>query len=235
MKITVIDKKDIKRKEAVIRELFDDDIEKYLKLQEDVYDSLSDKSQYVKMSKEEIKNALGSLRGIPLGIFIGKELLGAWIAISYGDCRENLARDLNLPKKEHSRTITFDTAILHPRLRGQKINSIMAKQIMQAVKSKGFIYSVATIEPKNYASLSSVLGAGHAVVARKSKYGGLDRYIILANLKNPINFDIDNPKIIDCNNVDEIEKYLTKGYAGTRLLFTENSVNLVLEKMLQKY
>lgn len=117
-----------------------------------------------------------------LGVFVDDSLI-AYRYISFpGESENNLGIDAGVKKKHLDKVATFETSIVHPQYRGNKLQAIMMKKGLEIVKERGARYAVSTVSPKNPYSLKNLIDSGFRVVATKIKYGGVERHIMLNDL-----------------------------------------------------
>lgn len=106
------------------------------------------------------------------------ELAGAFVAVFPGTDPDNLGYDIGMPQDQLSKVCNMDTAAVLPAHRGHALEYRMLRYGEEQLAGTPIRWLLATISPRNPASLKSGLRAGYTVVATREKYGGLLRHIV---------------------------------------------------------
>jgi ribosomal protein S18 acetylase RimI-like enzyme len=147
------------------------------------------KNIFVPDTKEALEKSL-SENDILLGVSIDDTLI-AYRYISFpGSSDSNIGKDAGIKDKELKKVAQFETSIVHPDFRGEKLQRLMLEKGIDIVKDRGYKYGVATVSPQNPYSLKNLLDTGFKVVKTMKKYGtGEDsvlRHIMLNEFKTNV-------------------------------------------------
>ncbi len=99
-----------------------------------------------------------------------------------GQAEDNLGRDAGVPADQLDQVAHMESVVVTERFRGRGIQKILLDRAEQEAIRRGYKLSMATVAPGNPASLRSFLALGYREVARKEKYGGLERCILLKKI-----------------------------------------------------
>ncbi len=163
---------------AVARRLSENDVEAVLRLQRETAEQLEDPGIFVVNTREEFLKLLA--HGELHGLFAGGRLVAAAGFYFPGDTAENHGRDVGLDGEALLRSAVLDTCFVAPLYRGNGIaRELVLTCLRRAVCEYGALYVLATVSPKNAASLLSLMSVnGMRVVALRQKYGCRLRYIL---------------------------------------------------------
>lgn len=157
------------------------DLDAVLTLQNTILAVLPDKEIFVPTDSEEIMRYLQS-PNIVLGCFDGTQLIAYASIVLHGLHHSNLGYDLHLPAEELPFCANFDTVIVHPDYRGNHLQKVLIQESEKMIKSVAIKKILTTVSPKNLFSLRNFQSMGYKIEARKIKYGGKDRYVLLKTL-----------------------------------------------------
>lgn len=106
-------------------------------------------------------------------------LAGALIVCYPGSSDENLAPDAGLSPAERPLVAQLESAAVLPAHRGHHLEERMIRFAEEQIPASRWPILLATVSPKNPASLISVQRNGYRIVCTKEKYGGLMRHIMM--------------------------------------------------------
>lgn len=156
-------------------------------------------------------------RGRTVGVF-GPRGLVAYAAISFpeDDAPDNLGRDLPLPSAEIARVADYDGSAVHPDWRGNRLQQRMTDVRHRWALLHGRHHILGTVSPFNPVSLQNFLTLDCRVRNLKRKYGGMLRFIIHRDLRDPAPPAIDHRSVLDVplSEIDRQESLLRDGFEG---------------------
>lgn len=130
---------------------------------------------------------LGDLFVIDTVTWVKKHLSETWVweangmAVAYlyahipGKDKNNMAKDLDIPKSEWSKVAYLDSSVVKPEYRGNHIMQTLMREAMKDLRSRGFIHIFATVHPDNISSRRSLEASGFTCYDTKEMYTGLVR------------------------------------------------------------
>ncbi len=99
-----------------------------------------------------------------------------------GEERDNLGYDLGFSKQELSLAAHMESAAVLPEYQGNRLQRRLISSAEAILSSRGYQYALATVSPKNFYSLRNMLACGYRIAKTTTKYGGLERHILLKSL-----------------------------------------------------
>lgn len=210
------------------RRLCENDLPAVLALQAQVIDALGDKSVYVESTRAEFLNILAA--GELHGLFADNRLIAAICYYFPGDTPENHGRDLGLTGEELLSCAVLDSCFVAPDYRGNGIARDLAERcIHRAVCGGGARNIVATVSPKNVASLLSFLPVnGMRICALRQKYGCRLRYILRYEHPSQKTYTVYEKYLL--SDVYGISRALADGYEGVSIFSDGETVYLWMSK-----
>lgn len=203
--------------EVLIRRNTTEDLEAMFSLQEEVIQTLEDPSSLQPLSKEEFIHILEG-NGIMLGAYVGEELIAfRALLIPSEDEPEHLGEDAGLETEELPQVIYSEISNVKPSFRGNRLQKILGRHILEEIDQAKFRYICATVAPFNLASLSDKFAQGLHIVALKKKYGGNLRYVFMRDFKAQPQ-ETRKCKNIEMGNIEEQQALLEKGWRGVGLV-----------------
>lgn len=164
---------------ALIMTLSNEHIDKILKLQDDIFNMLEDKSLFAKTQKEEFEDMINK-NGELIGIVTEENNLIAFGAMVKPELEEfNLGYDLNFEDEKLVKIAHMESTVVHPNYRGNKLQKIICENLEKVAKDKNCSIFCATVSPNNEFSLNTLLSLNYKIAIEKEKYGGLKRYIVI--------------------------------------------------------
>lgn len=179
----VLKKKDGKKVKAIIKLLDISYLSKILELQKKIYDLLENKEFYFCSSSEELEMIL-NVRGKILGCVIEEtnELVAIGVYARFGYDEKNYGYDLEIKGQELLNVANFESTIVHPDYRGNKLQKILVEKLEELAKADDIKWICATAAPDNKHSVDNIKSLGFEIVDEKLKYGGLRRYVFVKRI-----------------------------------------------------
>lgn len=193
-------------------------IEQILLLQNVVVEALEDKSRLQPLSQEEFQYILEG-NGMMIGAFIENELIAFRALLVPPIDDEHLGLDIGLPERELHRVIYQEISNVHPNCRGNGMQKILAKVIMEELQKEDsqYDYVCCTVAPFNIPSLKDKFAQGMEIAALKEKYGGSMRYVFVKELRGVKKRDWTDIKSVPMNNAGGQQALLSEGYRGYKM------------------
>ncbi|PED09382.1 N-acetyltransferase [Bacillus pseudomycoides] len=192
-----------------------DHIEQILSLQDIVIEVLENKASLHPLSHEEFQYILAG-NGMMIGAFVEQELVAfrALLAPLIDD--EHLGLDIGLSEKELHRVIYQEISNVHPKCRGNGMQKILAKVIMEELQQTDskYDYICCTVAPFNIPSLKDKFAQEMEIAALKKKYGGNMRYVFVKELRKDKERDWTDVKSVPMSDASEQQALLSEGYRG---------------------
>lgn len=180
-------KLDLKRKDGIIikaemKKLEAKDIDKVMKLQEDIIDALDNKELFAPSTEEEFLYYIEDI-GMGLGVFTEKdELIAMGVFGALGQDEHNYGYDLNLSKEELFKVGQIESTVVLEDYRGNRLQKIICEELEKYGVSRGMKLMTATASPLNHFSVNTFVNMGYDIALEKIKYGGLRRYVLRKNI-----------------------------------------------------
>ena len=143
-------------------------------------DAIPCKDFYVVSSLERIKWKLEENSFAYLALD-GNKIVGFYLFMVSGlDPKENLGYEIGLPNDELERVLCMDSVAVDQEYRGHGLQRRLARFGEEEGARNGHDIYLATVDPRNTASLKNFLFEGYGIVAiRESYYQGLPRAIVM--------------------------------------------------------
>lgn len=185
-------------------------------LQNKVIASLSNPSSLQPLSDEEFKFILQG-KGAILGAFHHDQLIAFRAILQPENDEEHLGKDAGLSDEQSPYVIYSEISNVDPDYRGNHLQQLLGKQIVQSIDRDRYHYICATVAPFNIASLKDKFSLGMHIVALKNKYGGLLRYVFMKNLlkQEMAVREIQECQFVDMSNTELQQTLLADGWIGT--------------------
>lgn len=193
-------------------------IEQILSLQNVVVEALEDKSRLQPLSQEEFQYILEG-NGMMIGAFIENELIAFRALLVPPIDEEHLGLDIGIPESELHRVIYQEISNVHPNCRGNGMQKILAKVIMDELQKEDsqYDYVCCTVAPFNIPSLKDKFAQGMEIAALKEKYGGSMRYVFVKELRGVKKQDWTDIKIVPMSDAGGQQALLSEGYRGYKM------------------
>lgn len=139
--------------------------------------------RFVVDSLDFVRRHLGSdAEGFCLVVEDAGELIAVMVVRFPGFAEDNLARDLLLSDEIALACAHIESVAVLPSHRGRGLHRELLAAAERRLAEARVPIALATVSPDNTASLSNFRALGYHDAARRQKYGGLDRIILLKQL-----------------------------------------------------
>lgn len=195
-------------------------LKEIIKLQNQVYEQLADKSKLERLSEDEF-NFILSGKGLMIGIDVNNELIAVRALLDPENDPNHLGRAIGLQETDLDKVIYQEVSFVHPDYQGNGLQKIMAKVIMEELDKTNHSYSYvcATVAPDNIPSLKDKFYQKMELKAFVTIYGEKQRYVFAKELNNQkIQNEIIEEKEIRINDVHLMNEYLKLNWVGTKLI-----------------
>ncbi|MFF5997013.1 GNAT family N-acetyltransferase [Lysinibacillus sp. KU-BSD001] len=183
-------------------------------VQADVCAALDDPAILQPLSVAELLNILRG-NGVMLGVFSSEQLVAFRALLKPAvDEDEHLGADVGAT--DFTRVLYQEISNVHPDVRGQGLQKLMASWIMDKVDSANFDWICATVMPYNIASLKDKFAQGMYVYALKLKYGGKLRYVFGKNLRDERIFGEEMVQV-SMRDTETQQQLLANGFVGVSM------------------
>ncbi len=202
-----------------VQELSINNLKEILSLQELVYDALENKEILQQLTKEEFLYILKG-NGIILGAFVNQTLIGVRSLLIPSIDENHLGLHVGIREDELDKVIYQEISFIHPSYRGNKLQQLLAKLIMNTLKQRdsSYRYVCSTVAPSNIPSLKDKFNQRMEVWALKEIYGGKLRYIFLKDLVQTSTSVWEETKDLALDNFSLQEQLLKDGWVGYKLV-----------------
>ncbi|MEY8349822.1 GNAT family N-acetyltransferase [Bacillus cereus] len=192
-----------------------DHIEQILSLQDVVIEALENKANLQPLTLEEYQYILDG-NDLMIGAFVEQELIAFRALLAPPIDDEHLGLDIGLTHKELDRVIYQEISNVHPKCRGNGMQKILAKVIMEQLTQTDskYDYVCCTVAPFNIPSLKDKFAQGMEIAALKEKYGGNMRYVFVKELRGNQERDWTDVKSVPMSDAGEQQALLSEGYRG---------------------
>ena len=190
-------------------------IDQILSLQNVVVEALEDKSRLQPLPLEEFQYILEG-NGMMIGAFIENELIAFRALLVPPIDEEHLGLDIGILENELHRVIYQEISNVHPNCRGNGMQKILAKVIMDELQKEDskYEYVCCTVAPFNIPSLKDKFAQGMEIAALKEKYGGSMRYVFVKELRGDKERDWTEIKSLPMSDAGGQQALLSEGYRG---------------------
>lgn len=204
-------------------------------LQENVIAALPDTSFLQPLSEEEfgfILNGNGSM----LGAFHEEELIAFRAMLEPEIDEEHLGRDAGLSENELPSVLYSEISNVHPAYRGNGLQKMLGKMLMEQVDTSRFRYVCTTVAPFNIASLKDKFSLGMHIISLKVKYGNLIRYTMMKELTDdPIEVNDLETILIDMSYLERQQALLKEGWIGVGMRQEAEEWKVIFKKKRTVY
>ncbi|QQZ08935.1 GNAT family N-acetyltransferase [Heyndrickxia vini] len=193
------------------------DIDQILLLQDLVVSALEDKKILQPLTLEEFKFILEG-NGLMVGAFVNEQLIAFRALLVPTIDSDHLGYDIGLAKEELPSVVYQEISNVHPQYRGNHLQKILAKIIMNELSklSGKYSYICCTVAPFNIPSLKDKFSQGMEIAALKEKYGRRLRYVFVKKLGDVNNF-WTKKVTLNMNDTEGQQGLLLKGWRGIRM------------------
>lgn len=200
-------------------------LEKIIKLQNDVYEQLADKSKLERLSEDEFKFILSD-KGLMIGVYVNNELIAVRALLDPENDPDHLGRAIRLKETELDKVIYQEVSFVHPDYQGNGLQKLMAKVIMEELDKTNHAYSYvcATVAPDNIPSLKDKFYQKMELKAFVTIYGEKQRYVFAKEInQTKPKKEIKKEEYVKLADVNHIIEFLKQNFVGIKLV-EENAV-----------
>ncbi|MDZ5606020.1 GNAT family N-acetyltransferase [Bacillus pseudomycoides] len=192
-----------------------DHIEQILSLQNIVIEALENKDSLQPLTLEEYQYILKG-NGMMIGAFIEQELIAFRALLVPPVDDEHLGFDIGLTEDDLDLVIYQEISNVHPKCRGNGMQKILAKVIMEQLTQADskYDYVCCTVAPFNIPSLKDKFTQGMEIAALKEKYSGSMRYVFVKKLRGNTEKSGTGVKSVPMSDIAGQQFLLVKGYRG---------------------
>jgi len=212
-----------KYSDALVVQLSSDDVTDILQLQSEVIHSLDNKNIFVPIESWEL-DYIFSGGGFLYGLKDKEKLLAFAGLIKPGAREDNLGYDLLIPETELKNVAHLETSLVHPVVRGNNLQLILAGLLVKlAEKSEDIYYIANTVSPFNIPSILTTLKLGLKIRSIKEKYDGKLRCICCMDIKRR-ECIYSLVEMIHHTDIEMQIELTGKGYEGFSFRHSENGL-----------
>jgi len=190
-------------------------IQQILSLQHVVIETLENKDSLQPLTLEEYQYILNG-NGLIIGAFVDQELIAFRALLVPPIDNEHLGFDIGLTEDDLDRVIYQEISNVHPKCRGNGMQKILAKVLMEQLTrtDSKYDYVCCTVAPFNIPSLKDKFAQGMEIAALKEKYGGNMRYVFVKELRENEKKERKDIKSIAMSDIAGQQVLLVEGYRG---------------------
>ncbi|KEK24415.1 hypothetical protein [Bacillus gaemokensis] len=195
-----------------------DHIEQILSLQDIVIEALENKANLQPLTREEFQYILEG-NGMMIGAFVDQELIAFRALLTPPIDDEHLGLAIGLTHEELDRVIYQEISNVHPTYRGNGMQKILAKVIMEQLTQTNskYNYVCCTVAPFNIPSLKDKFAQGMEIAALKEKYGDRLRYTFVKALLEGGKKAWISVEVLPMSDIVNQQKLLAEGYRGHKM------------------
>lgn len=211
---------------SAARRLHEADLPEILRVQQAAAAGLADPSLYVPSDGEAFRALIA--QGDVQGLFAAGELAGVCAALP-SPLGSVFADDACLPPEALARSVTLECYFVAPDFAGNGIARELAAAAVQRAFDAGAQHVLATVSPKNGASLVTLMQInGFRIVSLRQKYGCRLRYVLCNTCRDPRLFTYYER--YDARDVFGISRGLANGWVGLSIFRDKPNLYVWLAK-----
>lgn len=165
--------------EFEFRRLEAKDVDSVMALQDTVYDELADKNLLRKNTREMFALCIDE-PNISIGVYHNNMMIAVGIMVDARGTDEDLG--IGLEKYTVDKNANMKNIMVISQYRGNGLQGILMRRLEQLAVERGYTDLCASISPQNSFSLNNALALGYKVDHLATKYGGLERAIVVKKL-----------------------------------------------------
>ncbi|MFE8697337.1 GNAT family N-acetyltransferase [Cytobacillus sp. FJAT-53684] len=203
------------------------DLADIILVQEQVVRQLVDKDRLQPLTYEEFQYILKG-NGLMIGAYANDELIAFRALLVPPIDEAHLGKDIGLPEAELPNVIYQEISNVLPDYRGNQLQKILAKLIMQelAKQEHQYRYVCCTVAPFNIPSLKDKFAQGMRIAALKEKYEGSLRYIFVKDLEDVKEPEWGDEIFILMENIEDQQQKLHEGWQGIQMVEREGKLQV---------
>ncbi|OUM68532.1 hypothetical protein PIROE2DRAFT_3663 [Piromyces sp. E2] len=168
-------------KDLFIRKCTKADINDILKLQDDVIEHLKDKSVLRCNTKEMFIHCMDE-PNLTLGVYHNNTLIALSIFVDEKGTSEDLS--INIKKDSNDVCANFKLVIVKDEYRGMHLQINLMWILERYAYENGYTKLCTTVSPDNKYSLNNIEKSSYKFEMEVKKYGGLNRYLYVKDIKS---------------------------------------------------
>ena len=160
------------------------DVSEFARILRVIWEGMEHREWFAIDGEEYISNMLTTSAGIgykAVEVSTGR-IAGLFMVALPGLGTDNLGHDIGFSQAQLLKTAVMDSAAILPDYRGHHLQYRLMQAAEAELRERGYHYLTSTVHPDNHSSHNTLTRQGYLVVARKEKYGGLIRDILLKKL-----------------------------------------------------
>lgn len=191
-------------------------VEQSIELHDRVVKGLGD-DIFIPTEAEEMIHYHTSDDGFAIGVWYGDRLICVRTVKTDGDWVNKGLKDMEMPTDPTHSTALTGYAVVDKEFRGNNVQflSYYLSEILISNDKKRFLSSVA---PKNIFSLQNILRCGYHIIALKTLYGGVLRYVTEKKLRDTLPIWTNWHHTVSIRNTEEQRRLIDDGNVGYKLI-----------------
>lgn len=128
-------------------------------------------------NNKDFKNIFQSENSV-IGVATADGLIAYSIIRIPGLAEDNLGRDIELPREEHTEVAHLQATAVHPLFRGNGLQQKLARAHLDELEKMRYKHVCCTVSPRNPISLANIMSCGFVIKGLIPKFDGWWRYIM---------------------------------------------------------
>lgn len=155
------------------------DLDALVKLHDDIWEALPDKTWLRRNNRETLQHAL--VNGISIGVFSLGEMVAIGMLIEPDPPETDLRQNLKVHKVD--KAINLKLILVHEDFRGRGFQRSIIKMLESLAVERGYTHFLTSVSPDNTFSWSNMLAVGFEFDHQENLYGGLVENIYVKTLR----------------------------------------------------
>jgi len=165
---------------VLIKKLSSQNLNDLMLLQKEALELYNDEEILRKNEQNMLLECL--INHVTIGLFYKNNLIAFGILFFGEETMENLGIDLGIEKNKLREVANIKLIIVKQEFRGNKLQGLLIKKLIEESKQKQIKILAATISPKNNASVKNFERAGFKYYTTKNKYNNYPRLVYYLNI-----------------------------------------------------
>jgi len=158
-----------------------DSLRELVGLQNLIGENLSEPEIFKLHNNNDFKNIFQSENSV-IGVETADGLVAYSIIRIPGLTEDNLGRDIELPREEHTQVAHLQATAVHPIFRGNGLQQKLARAHLDELEKMGYKHVCCTVSPRNPISLGNIISCGFVIKGLIPKFDGWWRYIMYKSI-----------------------------------------------------
>lgn len=158
-----------------------DSLRELVNLQNLIGENLPDPEIFKLHNNKEFKDIFQSEHSV-IGVATADGLVAYSIIRIPGLAEDNLGRDIELPREEHTEVAHLQATAVHPLFRGNGLQQKLARAHLDELEKMGYKHVCCTVSPRNPISLANIMSCGFVIKGLIPKFDGWWRYIMYKDI-----------------------------------------------------